>query len=205
MNAVSCPIGLSRTPGQPRLGQLVVARAWKYDGTPHWVVPGYLLGSDEYGYWIFQSEGSLVSRPGRAHLAACDALCLIPHTGSWVGTFYDNPGEDVDVYLDISTRIGWQTLPTGGWEVNSIDMDLDVIRSNSRGLFLDDEDEFEEHAHTMGYPGPLIEQMRNSAAELMTAVRADQPPFNRQYRATWLERATELRAPNPNLSETKDH
>ena len=48
MNAVSCPIGLSRTPGQPRLGQLVVARAWKYDGTPHWVVPGYLLGSDEY-------------------------------------------------------------------------------------------------------------------------------------------------------------
>lgn len=190
MSVTQCPLDLPRRPQMPTLGDLVIARAWKYDGAGHWVVPGYLLGSDTHGYWIYQPKGSLVARPGCAHLAADEALCLIPHEGSWVGTFYDSVGGDVDLYLDLSTRIGWQPLPGGGWEVNSIDMDLDVIRSASRGVFVDDEDEFIDHTLLMGYPDELQVTIRAQADELLAQVHADLPPFNRIFRSQWLARAS---------------
>lgn len=192
MSVTACPDGLPRQPSAPVPGELVIARAWKYNGAPHWVVPGFLLGADEHGYWIHQPEGCLVSRPGRAHLADSPALCLIPHEGSWLGTFYASPAVDIDLYLDVSTRIGWQPLPTGGWEVNSIDMDLDVIRAASRGVFLDDEDEFTDHAHRMGYPQDLQESMRRTATELLERVRSNEPPFNPDFRRQWRERAGRL-------------
>lgn len=169
-----------------------MARAWKYNGAGHWVVPGLLLGNDEHGHWIYQPRGSLVARPGHAHLAREEALCLIPSRGSWLGTFYDAPGTDMDLYLDLSTSIGWQRLPAGGWEVNSIDMDLDVIRSGSRGLYLADEDEFTAHAEQLGYPAPLQRQLRDAAAHLLDVVREDAPPFNREFRRQWLDQASKL-------------
>lgn len=192
MSANACPDGLPRHPSTSVPGELVVARAWKYNGAPHWVVPGYLLGSDEHGYWIHQPEGSLVSRPGRAHLADCAALCLVPREGSWLGTFYASDAVDMDLYLDVSTRIGWQPLPAGGWEVNSIDMDLDVIRSGSRGLYLDDEDEFIDHARQMRYPQELQSSMRTAADELLARVHTNEPPFNQDFRRQWLDRASKL-------------
>ncbi|WP_431709589.1 DUF402 domain-containing protein [Glutamicibacter uratoxydans] len=192
MSAQHCPQGLPRTPESATAGELVVARAWKYDGRAHWVVPGFLLGSDEHGQWIYQPQGSLVSRPGHAFLAATDALCLVPRSGEWVGTFYGAPGEDIDIYLDVSTQIGWKRLPAGGWEVNSIDMDLDVIRSTSRGVFLDDEDEFAAHTQSMGYPAALQESMRAQALELLGRVHENSAPFNPEFRRHWLDWASQL-------------
>ena len=192
MSIQACPQGLPRTTDAPAFGDLVIARAWKFNGAPHWVVPGLALGADEHGQWIYQPKGSLVSRPGRAHLASCPALCLIPHTGSWVGTFYDDPGEQIDLYLDVSTQIGWQELPTGGREVNSIDMDLDVIRDRARGVFLDDEDEFIAHARSMDYPQALQTTLRATADALLERVAADGPPFSKEFRRQWLDRADQL-------------
>jgi len=204
VSVLACPEGLPRTPGPVEVGDLVVARAWKFNGAPHWVVPGYQLGSDEHGTWLYQPAGSLVSRPGRAHLAACEALCLVPRTGSWLATFFDNPGEDVDTYIDVSTRIGWQPLPTGGWEVNSIDMDLDVIRSHTRGVFLDDEDEFAQHSSSMGYPPSLQQQARQCAAELLELVASDAAPYHLDFRRQWLDQAVRLPAYQSTLRPSKD-
>lgn len=190
-----CPTDLPRSPEGPiAFGALVVARAWKYDGTPHWVVPGFYLGQDEHGHWLKQPAGSLVARPGTAHLARTDALCLIPHQGSWVATLYADPAEDFDVYIDLASNVGWQPLKRGGWEVNSIDLDLDVIRSRSQGTFLDDEDEFLDHAQSMGYPQPLQDRIRQASVRLLEAVEQNQPPFNHAHRALWLAKAATLGA-----------
>lgn len=177
--AAIIPANLTRDPAHPEMGELVVARAWKYDGQPHWVVPGRYLGSDEHGHWIYQPSGSLVSRPGHGHWAETDAVCLVPHAGHWLGTFYDERDtQDYRVYLDLSAHIGWRSLPRGGWEVNSVDMDLDVIDSRSVGVFLDDEDEFAEHSAQMDYPRALVAAIENEATALLGRVKIGQAPFD---------------------------
>lgn len=157
----------------------MVCRAWKYNGLAHWVVPGIALGSDQHGEWIFQPAGSFIARPGMAFFARSDAVTLVPVEGEWIATFHS--GEDrngLRLYIDISTRIGWAPLARSGWEVHSIDMDLDVVERTGRGLYLDDEDEFEEHAAQFGYPPELMASMRTAADELMASVGTSQAPFD---------------------------
>lgn len=176
---MSLPEGLARNPGPIDAGEPIVARAWKYDGGAHWVVPGTYLGADSFGHWVFQPLGSFVSRPGLGFMAESDAVCLFPHRGDWVATFYDETHpRDFRLYIDVSTGIGWRPLRPSGWEVNSIDMDLDVIRSTERGVFLDDEDEFAEHSVAFGYPEPLRQAMRAEAIHLLEAVRECAAPFD---------------------------
>lgn len=192
----AAPVGIQ--PGDP-----VVARAWKYDAGPHWVVPGTYLGADDAGHWIFQPAGAFVARPGAAFYADSDAVCLIPHRGpgevttdEWVATFYDagHPG-DFRVYIDVSTAIGWRPLAPYGWEAHSVDMDLDVVRSTTRGVYLDDEDEFDEHRLTYGYPAELASRLRAGADELLAAVAGRHGVFAVTEDGTsrtaleWLERA----------------
>jgi len=176
---VSAPRGLPRSPAGARPGDLVVARAWKYDGGAHWVVPGRYLGADRHGDWIFQPRGSLVSRPGHAFLAASDAVCLFPRDGDWVATFYDaGHPRDLRVYVDISTALGWRPLLPAGWEANSIDMDLDVLRYAGGEAYIDDEDEFAAHTAAKQYPGPLVAAMRAACAGIHGRVAAGAPPFD---------------------------
>lgn len=183
---------LPREPEDPVFGALVVARAWKFNGAAHWVVPGFYLGQDEFGHWLHQPAGSLIARPSTAHLAPCDALCLIPHEGQWVATLYDDEAEDFDVYIDLASNIGWQKMKRGAWEVNSIDLDLDVIRSHSQGTFLDDEDEFIEHSAAMHYPEELRAAIRAESRWLLEAVAKDQAPFSHAHRQQWQAKAAEL-------------
>lgn len=171
-------------------GELVVARAWKYDAGPHWVVPGLYLGADAAGHWVFQPAGSFVSRPGHGFHADSDAVCLFPHqdgsgaeaggvrTAEWVATFFDDahPG-GARIYIDVSTAIGWRQLKPTGWEVHSVDMDLDVVRAADTEAFVDDEDEFAEHMHRYGYPGWLVDRLRSAADELLAAVREERGVF----------------------------
>lgn len=71
-------------------------------------------------------------------------------------------------------------------------MDLDVIRSRTRGTFLDDEDEFEEHALKMNYPEELQRQMRETSTSLMAQVAENLPPFTHSHRQLWLAKVAEL-------------
>ncbi|GAA1880305.1 hypothetical protein GCM10009715_28470 [Paeniglutamicibacter psychrophenolicus] len=176
--AAPVPANLPRDPAGAAPGDLVVARAWKYNGAPHWVVPGRYLGADGHGHWIYQPAGSLVSRPGHGHWAQTDAVCLVPASGHWLGTFYDDSNEDFRTYLDLSTQIGWRELARGGWEANSVDMDLDVVDSRSRGIYLDDEDEFAQHAAAMGYPPALVQCIGAEARTLLHAVGQGHAPFD---------------------------
>ncbi|WP_417219071.1 DUF402 domain-containing protein [Arthrobacter sp.] len=175
---MSLPRDLVPEPEGITEGDLVIARAWKYDGGAHWVVPGRYLGADRHGHWVIQPQGSLVSRPGAGFAAASDAVCLFPHQGDWVATCYDDSHPaGLRLYIDVSCNLGWQPLKLAGWEFNSIDMDLDVVRSTTRGVYLDDEDEFADHAGSMGYPAELVRRLQGAADDLLARVRTGAEPF----------------------------
>ncbi len=173
------PKGLARNLDDVVVGEPIVTRAWKFDGSPHWITYGLCLGQDADGVWVYQPQGIFVSRPGVAFFAREDAVVLVPRVGEWVATFY--PGghrRGLKLYIDVSTGIGWRRLGDGGWEMNSIDMDLDVIDRTSTGVYLDDEDEFAEHQVSMGYPQELIAAMSREASELLERVGQKLAPFD---------------------------
>ena len=157
----------------------MVARNRKWDGGAHWVVPGTYLGEDGHGWWVFQPAGSFCSRPGAAFHAMSDAVLLVPRAGEYVATFYDEtyPG-DFRVYVDLALEHGWSTIRPGTVEFHVIDMDLDVIRSVQHGVYVDDEDEFDEHRVRMAYPEHIVDLLLRETGQLYQAVKAQHAPFD---------------------------
>jgi hypothetical protein len=156
-----------------------VARNRKYDGSAHWVVPGRHLGSDEYGHWVFQGTHEFISRPGAALYTESDAIMLIPYAGDWVATFFDDshPG-GVELYIDLAIDLQWRRIGSGVVEFHMIDMDLDVVRTKTRGLFVDDEDEFAQHSVELAYPEELCTRMELACAALTRTVAGGNAPFD---------------------------
>ena len=170
----------------PDVGELIVARAWKYDGRPHWVVPGSYLGADQHGHWVYQGRGVFVSRPGVSFYAGNDAVCLFPYQGDFIATAYGVGAGRSRIYVDISTAIRTEKIRPAGFEVHSIDMDLDVIRTQQGETIIDDEDEFVEHTHTMGYPANLVIEAQESCQRVHRDVAARIAPFDDETIDRWL-------------------
>ncbi len=83
-----------------------------------------------HGWWIFQGTNEFCSRPGAAFYAESDAVLLVPRSGEYVATFYDDAHPaGVQVYVDLATDHGWIPIRPGVTEFHLIDMDLDVIRT----------------------------------------------------------------------------
>lgn len=165
-------------------GELVVLRNTKWDGSAHWVVPGWYLGEDNHGHWVYQPAGSFCSRPGVAFFAASNAILLVPHQGHNVATFYDQQHPDgVQVYVDIATNITWQRIGEHAVECQLIDMDLDVLRVSegtppTERVFVDDEDEFAQRQVSMHYPLQAVVAMQQECDDIYAAVASSCAPFD---------------------------
>jgi uncharacterized protein len=169
----------TRVPAGLQPGQLVVARNRKWNGKAHWVVPGRYLGEDRHGWWIFQGTNEFCSRPGAAFYTRSDAVLLVPRSGDWVATFYDDAHPNgVRVYVDLAVAHEWTDIRPAVTEFHVIDMDLDVIRMAGRDVFIDDQDEFAEHRVAMNYPDRLVDDIQAAADELYQAVKAQHAPFD---------------------------
>jgi protein associated with RNAse G/E len=71
------------------------------------------------------------------------------------------------------------TPPT--WDervVRAVDLDLDVVRLRDGSVYVDDEDEFAEHAVTYGYPDEVVRLAEASRDRLYAAILAAEPPFD---------------------------
>lgn len=179
MNRAELNRAESAKAANPTRGELIVSRNRKFDGKAHWVVPGRYLGEDQFGHWIFQGTGEFISRPGAALYTGSDAILLIPHQGDWVATFYDDAHPDgVELYIDLAIDFFWKRIRPSVVEFHMIDMDLDVVRSKRRGLYIDDEDEFAEHSLLMKYPAELHTRLQNECAALFAEVKARKAPFD---------------------------
>lgn len=155
----------------------------KFGGRPHRQVTGRLLGEDSYGTWIATPAGSVVSyhygsRP--TGVTRVDAVRLVPVDGWWMAMCLAEP-DPRDLYVDVTTPPEW----TGPAEITVVDLDIDLVRYRDGRVEVEDEDEFEEHRVSLGYPDDIVAGALQGAAELRAALAADEEPFAEHY-LKWL-------------------
>ena len=162
----------SRAPGD----QVRVAMT-KWPDQPHWEMDAVYLGRDAAGDWIGFPLGTVMARPGMEVTTKNVQVGLVPAAGTavgraWLATFH-GPGGDVWTYVDMTTIPEWH-----GHVVRAVDLDLDVIERLDRTVFVDDQDEFDEHRVELGYPREIVDLAMVTRDLVLTSVRGKYPPFD---------------------------
>lgn len=184
-------------------GTAVRCEMTKWGDRPHWQFAGVLLGADEHGEWLGFPAGTRNHRPGHEFRSAVDCVTLVPVDG-WYAATFQAPGIWCDLYIDVTTPPAWD-----GDVLRAVDLDLDVIRmpkelpadlpagfvahAGPGEVFVDDEDEFEEHQVALGYPADVVTSARASCDALVAAVRAGEPPYDGSHQR-WLDALSRLTA-----------
>ena len=134
------------------------------------------LGSDEHGDWIGFPAGTLMSRPGVEVRPSNEQVGLVPAGAdadrAWLATFH-SPGGSVLTYVDMTSVPSWD-----GSVVRAVDLDLDVIEALDGTVYVDDEDEFEEHQVLFGYPAEVIALAESTKDAVLAAVSERRAPFD---------------------------
>ena len=147
-------------------------RFTKWGGGRHWEFSATYLGRDEHGHWAGCPVGTRLERPGHSFASAFAWVLLVPEALPWSASFYDSPLGDVSVYVDMTTPPVWV-----GAQVSMVDLDLDVVLRRDGSLFVDDQEEFDEHRVSLCYPEGIVALAQRSADEVFTAVAAGVEPF----------------------------
>jgi hypothetical protein len=166
---------------RPAPGTRITFRWRKWDGGTHWAHDCVYLGSDGWGDWFGQRAGWRSHRPGRDFLAEHANVTLLPPSGEWAFT-HNAPPHPTRVYIDLAWDARW---PDGG-EPEGVDMDLDVVEHATRGIWIDDRDEWDEHRVQYGYPLAIVERLEILAVELEGRVTRREAPFDDATPAHWL-------------------
>jgi predicted RNA-binding protein associated with RNAse of E/G family len=173
-------------------GEAVAVRFSKWGGAPHWEMDGSYLGADQHGHWVGARPPVMLARPGRTVADERHLVGLFPHDAWFVVTFYERTQpalpEHVELYVDITTVPHWERTPTG-LTVRMVDLDLDVFRTWTGDVLVDDEDEFAAHRVSLGYPADIVDAAERSCAEVAAAVVAGAEPFGTTGSA-WLAALT---------------
>lgn len=186
----------------PSPGERARFRFTKWGGRPHWRFDGTVLGTDDHGTWVGFPRGTHQARTGLAFDTDVDSVTLVL-PGAWHVPTFHAPGIWCDLYVDVSTPPRWE-----GDVLTCVDLDLDVVRAaaddrhpsfGGRGpgalapgeAYVDDEDEFAEHAVAYGYPEGVVAEARRSADEVLTSVRSGHAPYDGCH-LPWLEQVARL-------------
>lgn len=158
----------------------MLGRFTKWGGGAHWEWVGRYLEEDEFGRWLTAPAGTRCSRPGVSFLEPDPWVSLVPRDAGWVAGFYPYT-KAISLYVDMTTVAHWRILAPGlttpRWEVTMVDLDLDVILTREGHLFVDDEDEFEEHQMLLGYPPDVVSLAERTCREVLQAVGEGREPF----------------------------
>lgn len=161
----------------------VTVRYFKHPRTPHWQHPTIRLGEDVHGVWLGAPSGTRVQRGDEPPIElAHDWVQLVPRDRWWVAIF-NGPDHRIPIYVDITTVPNW----IGPRRVEMVDLDLDVVVRSDGSIYIDDEDEFEEHRVTLGYSQQMIDAARGTAARILMDVEASRPPFD-ESAVAWLDK-----------------
>ena len=153
----------------------------KWGDIAHWRFPTELLGTDEYGTWLGARPPTPYTGPRGPGEWTHNFVLLVPERGWWMATFNERIVDWPAVYVDITTPPLWPAPD----HVTAIDLDLDVIRFQDGRVMLDDEDEFEEHQISYGYPDDVITAARASAESVFALVEGRVEPFG-EVSESWL-------------------
>jgi protein associated with RNAse G/E len=117
-------------------------------------------------------------------------VSLVPRDRPFVATFYDDACEvppdalswaSVEVYVDITTVPQWSD-----GTMTAVDLDLDVIRSRSGRVWVDDEDEFADHRVRFGYPDDVVRLASRSCDDVLAAVTARAGAYDGVVGPAWI-------------------
>jgi hypothetical protein len=149
----------------------------KWGDRPHWEMDAVYLGADPAGEWIGFGVGTVMARPGVSITTTNEQVGLVPAAGTavgraWLATFH-GPGGNVWTYVDMTTVPEWD-----GRTLRTVDLDLDVIEGLDRVVFVDDQDEFDEHQVEFAYPPDVVDLAIATRDVVLTAVQAKLPPFD---------------------------
>jgi len=104
---------------------------------------------------------------------------------------YNGPGSGISHYVDIATQPVWCE-----GIVEMIDLDLDVLVLDDGTVPIDDEDEFEEHQVSFGYPRGMIERARSETSRVADLIDRGEEPFF-DVAVSWLEQVPSIPARGP--------
>ena len=169
-----------RGPVQP--GDVVPVRFGKWGGRPHWEMDLRYLGTDEFGVWLGSPAGMPMRRPGRESWTDAEFAMLVPRSGEFVASF-NGAGVSDAIYVDITDR---PVLEDDG--LRAVDLDLDVVLPYAGELYVDDEDEFEEHRVEYGYPPHVVTAAQASCEAVVAAITGGREPWV-SVGHTWAARA----------------
>ena len=149
----------------------------KWGDRPHWEMDAVYLGADAAGDWIGFPLGTVMARPGMSITTSNEQVGLVPSAvtavgRAWLATFH-GPGGIVWTYVDMTTVPHWS-----GRTIRAVDLDLDVIEGLDREVFVDDQDEFDEHRVELSYPREVVDLAMATRDIVLTAVREKHPPFD---------------------------
>jgi uncharacterized protein len=173
-------------PARPLPGTRLLFRWRKWDGGPHWVHECVYLGSDRWGDWFGQLPGWDSARPGLQFVPKHPNVTLMPPSGDYAFTRNAAP-HHTRTYIDIAWDVRWE-----GGQPTGIDMDLDVVDRAEVGVYIDDEDEWDEHRVAYGYPADVVARLEALAADLHRRVTDAVAPFDDATADAWLARLAAL-------------
>jgi len=144
------------------------------------------LGEDEHGVWLGAPPRTTIWRPGATFRSSTEWVTCFARAARWTASFYPREEHDIAVYVDITTPPSWSHDDARGLHTVAMDdLDLDVMLCVNGELLIDDEDEFEEHQHSLGYPADVVTMAQSTAAAVFAAIGADDEPFHSVGQA-WL-------------------
>lgn len=160
---------------------LVRVRSTKWDGTLHRDSLAWELGIDQWGTWLAQASGSIVTTASTTYQSAAGLRLL--SSDRWWSAFFMTDADNAAirlVYVDIATPVH-----RVGSTLTFVDLDLDVQKAPGGAVEILDSDEFEQHRDRYGYPDQLVEAAERSSAEVAALLAAEAEPFGSAPR-DWL-------------------
>lgn len=146
---------------------------YKYPRTLHWRHDLIRLGEDGHGVWLGGPVGTTLQRGDEPTQTMDHAFVqLITPDHWWTALF--NVDRRVHTYVDVITVATWPDHD----RVEMIDLDLDVVQLSDGTIYVDDEDEFENHRVSLRYPLRLVDSARAAAARVSIDLENRTPPFD---------------------------
>jgi hypothetical protein len=162
------------------LGEAVLVRYGKWGGGRHYEFTMSRLGEDEHGVWLGAPEGTTIRRPGQVFPSSTEWVTCFAHATGLTASFHPLDRHDIATYVDITTVPEWSRDGDQPSDVVSmVDLDLDVVLRVNGELLIDDEDEFEEHRQSLGYPTEIVTLAKSTTAAVAAAIAAGDEPYGR--------------------------
>lgn len=166
------------------VGETVLVRYGKWGGVGHYEFTMSWLGEDGQGAWLGAPETTTIRRPGQAFPTTTEWVACFARGAGWTPSFYPRDRLDIATYVDMTTVPQWSRADAVV-VVSMVDLDLDVVLLVEGDLLIDDEDKFEEHRQSLGYPADVVGLAETTCSAVFGANAAGDEPY-RSVEQRWL-------------------